>query len=108
MKTYLQLVEEIVFEAGGLDIKNLESATLLIIEECLAKHTSQIRYDDLFTPDTTLVVSNLATGKFSLPTNYQHLDLDSVRILPSGDVESQYSVAPLPVRRFTGVNTGIA
>lgn len=105
--TFKRLIEIVTFEAGATNLSNLETVASLIIEEVLDKHTSQIRYTDLYVPNTVLVVSNLATGKYTLPTDLQHIDLDKIRVAFGGDLNELISILPYG-GRIRGVNEGKA
>lgn len=107
MKTFTRLVEEICFEAGTTGLNDLEVTAGLIIEEVLDKHTSQIRYEELYVPNTTLVVTTLATGLIALPTDYQHVDWESFVIQPGGEIGDQYQLRSFS-NRVRGVNEGYA
>lgn len=105
-KTFTRLVEEVLFESGATGSRNLDPVAELILEEVLDKHTSQIRYPELFVPEFKLTIATLATGTLTLPSDYQHLDWNSFHIRFGGDVTHQVILQPF-VGRVQGDNSGL-
>lgn len=104
MKTFNQLVDEVTFESGATGLQALETVAGIIIEDVLNKHTSQTRYPELYVPNTLLVVADLATGKYTLPTDYQHINWETFHIRFGGDVDHQIQLLPLG-NKILGDNT---
>lgn len=107
MKTIQQLIEEIVFEAGGQGIKQFETIAKYLLQEVTDKYTALSRYPELKIVDQQITVANLATGLLTLPTNFQSANWGEFRIRLLGDPEHQRILTKID-DTITGPDTGPA
>lgn len=75
MKTFGQLIDEIVFESGSSGTTGFGNWVELTIKEVLDRYTAYVSYPEL----KAVVNENLSTNEnqFDLPPDFQRLDSDS-------------------------------
>lgn len=98
-----QLKDLVRFEAKVPDTKSMEGWLDQTIQEEARQITALIKYDELFAPDTVLALTAAVT-QVSLPTDLQHLDINSIRFAEGGVLTNQNWLRAR--RNFTNNNAG--
>lgn len=88
--TYGQLLESVQFQAGIPDIDTLGAWLEQELNRTCDELTGAIKYPQLYVDNFEVVIGFPGDESFILPTDFQRLDMESVRWYPGGVQEDGY------------------